>query len=44
MELLEHNAQITLLARQLGKPFALKPEELQALMEIRRRVQQRRSP
>ena len=44
MELLEHSAQITLLARQLGKPFVLKPEELEALMAIRRRVQQRRSP
>lgn len=40
MELLEHSAQITLLVRQIGKPFVLKPEELESLMEIRRRMKQ----
>jgi L-fuculose-phosphate aldolase len=41
MELLEHNARITLMVRQLGKPFVLKTEELESLMEIRRMMKQK---
>jgi L-fuculose-phosphate aldolase len=41
MDLIEHNAQITLLARQLGKMFVLKPEEREALMKIRHAFKQR---
>lgn len=41
MELLEHNAQMTLTVRQIGKPFALSPEELAELMEIRKRLSER---
>jgi L-fuculose-phosphate aldolase len=40
MELLEHNARITLLVRQIGKPFVLKPEDLESLMQLRRRMRQ----
>ncbi|MCI0717434.1 MAG: class II aldolase/adducin family protein [Acidobacteria bacterium] len=43
MELLEHNAQITMYVRQIGKPFVLPPGELEALMEIRTRVNQRKN-
>jgi len=42
MELLEHNAQITMMVRQLGTPFALSPREMESLMEIRKRVNQRK--
>jgi len=38
MELIEHNARITLAARQIGQPFALAPEELKTLLEIRRKL------
>lgn len=38
MELLEHNAQMTLTVRQIGKPFVLSPQELAELMEIRKRL------
>jgi hypothetical protein len=38
MELLEHNAQITLNVRQIGKPFVLASSELDALMAIRKRM------
>jgi L-fuculose-phosphate aldolase len=38
MELLEHNARITLLARHIGKPFVLKPEDLKSLMDIRQKM------
>jgi L-fuculose-phosphate aldolase len=41
MELVEHNDRITLLVRQLGKPFVLKTEELDSLMEIRRMMKQK---
>jgi L-fuculose-phosphate aldolase len=41
MELLEHNATITISVRQIGKPFALKPSEMDALMEIRKRINSR---
>jgi L-fuculose-phosphate aldolase len=41
MELLEHNARISLMVRQLGKPFVLKTEELESLMEIRRMMKQK---
>jgi L-fuculose-phosphate aldolase len=41
MELLEHNAHITLTVRQIGKPYALKAKELESLMEIRRMIKQR---
>jgi L-fuculose-phosphate aldolase len=41
MELLEHNARITLMVRQLGKPFALKAKELESLMEIRRMMKEK---
>jgi len=40
MELLEHNARIALLVRNIGKPFALKPEDLKSLMDIRQRMRQ----
>jgi L-fuculose-phosphate aldolase len=43
MELLEHNAQITLNVRQIGKPFVLASSELDALMAIRKRINQRNS-
>ncbi len=42
MELLEHNARITLMIRQIGTPFALSSEEMQSLLEIRKRVNQRK--
>jgi L-fuculose-phosphate aldolase len=42
MELLEHNARITMMVRQIGRPFALSSEEMQSLMEIRDRVNQRK--
>jgi L-fuculose-phosphate aldolase len=38
MELLEQNARITLMALPLGKPFALKAEDLDALLEIRKQI------
>jgi L-fuculose-phosphate aldolase len=43
MELLEHNAQITMFIRQIGKPFVLAPGELEPLMEIRKRINQRKN-
>jgi L-fuculose-phosphate aldolase len=42
MELLEHNAKITLLVRQIGKPFVLAPEAMQSLMEIRKSVNEKK--
>lgn len=42
MELLEHNAQITMMVRQLGKPFVLSSDEMESLMEIRKKVNQRK--
>jgi len=42
MELLEHNAQITMLVRQLGRPFALSPAEMNSLMEIRKQLNHRK--
>lgn len=41
MELLEHNAQMTLTVRQIGRPFALGPQELEELMEIRQRLSEK---
>ena len=41
MELLEHNAQITLTVRQIGKPYAPRPQEIEALMEIRKRLSEK---
>jgi L-fuculose-phosphate aldolase len=38
MELIEHNAQITLVVRQIGKPFKLSEEEMENLLAIRRRM------
>lgn len=38
MELIEHNARITLVVRQIGRPFVLKPDELEALLQLRRRI------
>jgi hypothetical protein len=38
MELIEHNARITLVVRQIGKPFAMQPDELEALLQLRRRI------
>jgi L-fuculose-phosphate aldolase len=35
MDLIEQNARVTLAVRQLGKPFQLDPQQLQALLEIR---------
>jgi len=40
MELLEHSARLTLVARQLGKVFRLSSAEMEELLEIRRRVHQ----
>ncbi len=42
MELIEHNAQITIHLRQLGKPFDLAPQEMESLMAIRKRMNQRK--
>jgi L-fuculose-phosphate aldolase len=41
MELVEHNAQITMLVRQIGKPFVLSPSEMDSLMAIRQRMFER---
>jgi L-fuculose-phosphate aldolase len=41
MELVEHNAQITMLVRQIGKPFVLSPSELDSLMAIRQKMFQK---
>ncbi len=41
MELVEHNAQITMFVRQLGKPFVLSAGEMESLMAIRRKMIQR---
>lgn len=41
MELLEHNAQMTLTVRQIGKPFSLSPQELADLMGIRKRLSEK---
>jgi L-fuculose-phosphate aldolase len=41
MELVEHNAQISMLVRQIGKPFVLSSSEMEALMAIRQKVNQR---
>jgi L-fuculose-phosphate aldolase len=38
MELLEHNAQITLNVRQIGKPFVLAAAEMDSLMSIRKKM------
>lgn len=43
MELIEHNAQITMHARQLGKVFVLAPEERESLMAIRKKMNQRKN-
>ncbi|HVA62368.1 MAG TPA: class II aldolase/adducin family protein [Terriglobales bacterium] len=44
MELIEHNAQITLWVRQLGKPaFALAPAEMDSLMSIRKMMSQQKA-
>ena len=43
MELIEHNAQITMHVRRIGKPFVLAPEELESLMAIRKRMNQRKN-
>jgi len=42
MELLEHNARITLAVRQIGHPFRLRPEELETLLDLRRRTNERK--
>lgn len=44
MELLEHNARITLTVRQLGKPYVLKREDQESLLEIRRKMRKKQSP
>jgi L-fuculose-phosphate aldolase len=41
MELVEHNAQITMLVRQIGKPFVLSSSEMESLMAVRQRMNQR---
>lgn len=43
MELIEHNAQITMHVRRIGKPFVLAPEEMESLMAIRKRMNQRKN-
>ena len=35
MDLIEQNARVTLAVRQLGRPFQLDPQQLQALLDIR---------
>ena len=41
MELIEQNARITLAVRQIGQSFSLAPEELNTLLEIRRKLNPR---
>jgi L-fuculose-phosphate aldolase len=43
MELIEHNAIITMLVQQIGKPFVLPSVEMEALMAIRKRINQRKN-
>jgi L-fuculose-phosphate aldolase len=43
MELIEHNAQITLNVRQIGKPFVLAPGQMDSLMAIREKVNPRKN-
>jgi L-fuculose-phosphate aldolase len=43
MELIEHNAQITLNVRQIGKPFAFASGEMDSLIAIRERLVPRKS-
>ena len=38
MELIEQNARITLVVRQIGNPFKLNATELESLLEIRKRM------
>lgn len=42
MELIEHNAQITMHVRQIGKPFVLDAEEMESLMAIRKKMNQKK--
>jgi L-fuculose-phosphate aldolase len=44
MELIEQNARITLVVRQLGKPYKLAGEELRTLLDIRRRINPSAAP
>lgn len=41
MELLEHNAKITMGIQQIGKPFVLKAADMEALMDIRKQINHR---
>lgn len=43
MELVEQNAQITVYVRQIGKPFVLASGEMDSLMAIRERINQRKN-
>lgn len=43
MELIEHNARITMNVRQIGKPFVLAPDEMESLMAIRKRMNRRKN-
>ena len=38
MDLVEQNARVTMVVRQLGQPFQLSPHELERLMEIRKKM------
>lgn len=43
MELLEHNAQITMVVRQIGKPFVPTAAQIDELMDIRRKMNHRKN-
>jgi L-fuculose-phosphate aldolase len=44
MELIEHNARITLVVRDIGKPFVLPPGELDRLLAIRKQMNAGQEP
>jgi L-fuculose-phosphate aldolase len=44
MELIEHNAQISLVVRKVGKPFALPPGELERLLSIKKKINSEQQP
>jgi L-fuculose-phosphate aldolase len=44
MELIEHNARINLVVRQIGKPFSLPPGELERLLSIREKINSEQQP
>ena len=44
MELVEHNARISLVVRDIGRPFALPPGELDRLLAIRKQINSQQQP